>query len=654
MHGFAQAQRDRIFYQLETRPKVSQAGIQGASILFNVDLSSRISPRDTNGFTFSVTAWLYDAQGRPVSALPDADLYKAPDGRFRDSTIIRAGNGTVQLESEYLFLPYYAMALEPGPQPLSVRLSLRNLRSGNLVTETDLIPLQIQMPSVKLFSFQLQALEVYDTDGLGATWDPVVFSPRELYPDLEWLLRRGAERVHLSDRVKNRLDYTIDEVKDQTRVFSLAEGDSISLIVRDYDLLSSSDIIGTQQIVPWSAKHDATINTAFGRVKKASYVLRETVIPKVQVTELTADEGYRERGISGVRLRFHFDLGQLSKGGQIQLVPEFLWGGKAYAPRFMRIKAGPALPGTNLALSLVRPNGDVEVFFPWYALPEGKAEGLRLNAVMLVEGKSFALSTQQVLLSKSRELPEDFEFGQLSIAHDSMDHIMGLRISCAYRISSLYLTELANTSLSLKPSIIAPNGPLPVESMQLRAPAGVSLYQGALPITADRDTGSFDLFVPYHLLSGLKGPQVFSINYAGMLRYQGVDYPIGARATETVVDLPEIHPHRFQIKEVAAKREKWMLTDPNIAWRVMIGNHQCYTSRVIYAQKNPRWKGNESVLLYAHPQDEVRIEILHMTHENQARILSLWKGPLSSLPTGGGKSGNLKLPGVKRVLFRIE
>jgi hypothetical protein len=75
---------------------------------------------------------------------------------------------------------------------------------------------------------------------------------------------------------------------------------------------------------------------------------------------------------------------------------------------------------------------------------------------------------------------------------------------------------------------------------------------------------------------------------------------------------------------------------------------------VLYNEKHAHWKANEAALLHVHPEDWIRIEVMHMTKQNEPRFLAAWQGRLVDLPTGGGKNGVLKPAGVKRILFRIS
>jgi hypothetical protein len=652
----AQFPKGSLFSHSKVQPGLRLDGLRGIGVQFDLDLSTRIAAHDSNGYSFALTAWLFTADGKPVGALPDDVLHFNPDGRFRDSTILRAGDGQVRLEQETMFLPYHALALDPGPQQLELRLRLRNLKTGILMDESMPIPLKFDMPALRLFRVQLDALEVYETDQHGDTWDPVIFSPRELYPDIEWLVRRGTERLHTSDRGKNSLKYTVDPDKDQSRVFALAEGDSIYLVVHDHDLLGSSDIIGQQGIAIWTMADEGgkAFKRNFGRTKDFAATLYAMPLPKLRIRDLQVEEGYRHNGISGCLVRFKYDNGTPPNGMQVRLLPEFTHVGKRIPPRSAQVLSGPAVADAAQVLDLLRPAGDVAVFFPWYALGEGYADALQLKAALRIDNRDFGLGSYSLPLSQTQGPPMDLGFGQWKIVPDSLGHVKGMRFSCEYYLAQGYFDALPKASFYLRPSFVGPHGPLAVEAMRVMYPPNVALDHGRLPISADRDSSSLDMFVPYHILGQLdSSAQPFSVGYAGLMRLGESEYPIGARSINTDIHLPDLLDVTLQVKEVSVKRERWMINGPNLQWRIMIGDHEAYASRVVYNQKNAHWKSNEAAPLHLHPEDWVRIEIMHMTHENTPRFLASWQGRVSDLPTGGGKNGSIKVQGIKHILFRI-
>lgn len=653
----AQLPKGEVFSRSKVQPGLRLDGLRGIGVQFDMDLSGRIAATDTNGYSFALTAWLYTRDGEAVSALPDATAHCTADGRFCDSTHIRAGDGLVHLEQETIFLPYHALALEPGPQQLELRLRLRSLKTGKLVDESMAIPLRFDMPPLRLFRVQLHALEVYETDYNGDTWDPVIFSPRELNPDIEWLLRRGQERINLSDRAKNTLHYPVDPEKDQSRVFALAEADSVYLIVHDHDLLGSSDIIGQQGLSPWTQTSEMASNFRrnFGRTKDFSATVHAMQMPKLRIQDLRVTEGHRQNGVSGCLLHFRYDNGILPAGMQVRLVPEFMHQSKRLLPSSLQVNSGPAVADATPALELLRPSGAVEVFFPWYALGEGYADALLMQAVLQVDGRSFGLGSYQLPLQATQGPPMDLGFGQWRIVPDSLNHVRGMRFSCTYHLAQGYFQALPKAGFALRPSLIGPNGPLPVEEMQVLFPPGIALENGCLPISADRDSADLDLFVPYHILGKLDtGAQEFSIGYAGLMRLGNSEYPIGARSVNTSLTVPDLLDLQFQVKEIGVKRERWMMNGPNLQWRLMIGPTEVYASRTLYNEKNAHWKANESAPLHVHPEDRIRIEVMHRDQQNVPRILAIWQGRIADLPTGGGKNGTLKPEGVKRILFRIS
>ena len=265
---------------------------------------------DENAATYGLTAHILDHEGLPVHAQEDARKYRDMRGNCRDSVRIVQGKSKNEWRGETFFIPYYAIGVGRGRRKLKVELRLRDLETGRLVGKSEWIDFAFKKPETRLFRVTMQDILTEKTDANGETWDYQFLNPREIFPDIRWGIRRGAEVVFQSDRQKNALRYEGEGEEDMTPYFALSNGDQITLYIHDFDMISFSDEIGSLLLDPFAPE---TVlfhvkSYAFGRVKEANFSLEGLNKPALDFTRFDVIEGEREKGVRGIRMRFDYKI----------------------------------------------------------------------------------------------------------------------------------------------------------------------------------------------------------------------------------------------------------------------------------------------------------------------------------------------------------
>ena len=644
------------FEKVNFSHNVWMKGVQGIRVDFHIDLAKHNIP-DSLG-SLSVVAVLEDKSHHVLMAAPDALKYQGVAGNFRDSLAL-PNFGGLQMDS-HVFFPYHALPLAPGTHERNLLLSLCKRSNGHPVIQSEPFPFQITMPRRRIYRLQLNDLEVFDTDYNGETWDIPLLSPREIHPELEWAIKRGGKEIYRSPRGRNMLRMLGSEMPTSTPFFCLAEGDSLDLVVEDFDLLSFSDRIGAMTFSPASnaSGQGSKLEGGFGRVKHASFDLQESILPKIQASEIKVDPNFQYEGVTGLWVHMQYAADPYPGDGMLRLALQsnpiaIGWEGKTYLAQFARMVEGPALFQQAGYLELHAPVGELKFFIPWYGLPFA-AEQLRFNVeVQLPDGNSYPVDRFAFAYSSPKEGLSDFEFGQQRISTDSLMGVQGFLVEMEYQVPDAYYRDLPKSKVKLTTSVLGPAGPIPGDWMMTRKAGGTwARATDPIEIPQAAQKGKQEYFLPAWVL-GQSGKSELRLGHSALLVEAGKESILGASANELVLDVPEIQTYEFQVKEVFMKKD--LVPEPamGIWWRVQMGGNVLYRSRVDRADTHVAWKADEEVRLHLCPNDRFTFEIIRRNKSGVDQSLCSWTGRAKDLPVSQGKSGVLKLAPLKRIGFRI-
>ncbi|MEM7039543.1 MAG: hypothetical protein AAF570_21390, partial [Bacteroidota bacterium] len=525
----------------------------------------------------------------------------------RDSVRVFHGRQQIAWRDETLFIPYYAIAVGEGRHKLQLELHVRDLKTGRVVGKSDPLPFAFEKPEVQLFQVRLQDIYTEETDDSGETWDYQFLNPREIQPDIRWGIKRGDELVFQSDRQKNSTHYEGDPEEDVTPHFSLSEGDHVTIFVYDFDMISFSDRIGTLSLDPWAP--DAVLSRmekyTFGRVKEAVFAMEALNKPSLDITRFDLIEGVRENGVMGMRLKFDYKIQRRLEDSKYLVHMEQIWGDVHIVPSFARVLRGPAVMDEEDEVELLHNEGQVEVFVPQYGLlhtaQEGSAPLMRLIAKVQLGDRNFDLGHRQQQIMRPLRAIEDLEFGQCKVSQQVHRGVHGVQISFEYRLSDQYFDDLDRSRFALRPKIKTNFGPAALADMDLLSKHELNKEATEIALYPDNDSGVVDLFMPYYLLPPDHKSMDIRVEVDGLMvlrkdaatrKYIGkFDGP------QVSLELPEIRMRHFAVREIQARKERWMITNPNLQWRVLLGDQVMNASRIAYNSRRSRWTAEEQMEL---------------------------------------------------------
>ncbi|MEM0996338.1 MAG: hypothetical protein AAGN35_04630 [Bacteroidota bacterium] len=635
-------------------------GVSGVRIAFDLKMKYRgaqLLGDAESSLPYDVIAYLIDATDIAVPAAPDASDYQNASGEFRDSLRISLSKTRNDFKGRSMFLPYYALGLLPGQRRLRIRLVVVDGRNGETVGDWESESFFLAMPPVKRFRLDLKGIIVSDKDPRQDSWDYYFLNKREILPDVRWTIFRGKKILFRSERQKNTTVYEGDPEKDRTGWFSLAEGDRIDFYVHDFDLITFSDVIGDTTLSPWTSAGSEVQELAFGQVTRARFVLQGLEEPKLKLTRFEVQEGHREAGVTGIRVRFNYALDYDILGIRFLVKLNERFGEEVRVPRFARVIAGPVALREGATFELTGNEGAVTLFLPHYGLdPDPKrAVLLRLSGEWQLDGQQFDLMHRdRELLDKARPV-QDLVFGQWKGEEVIRGGIAGLRFTAQYELADRYLTELDSASVRLFPRMETQNGPVPPGYLQHIAPENAQWENDALRITSEVDTAALELFFPYYMLPTDLPNLQLKLAYTAILAWEGREVPLGEFKLEQQMSIPPRMKMKLRVAAVGAKKERRIFSDPGLEWRVYLGNTEKYRSRTIpHAKSTVAWRPDEAVDLLLSEKDLIRIEVYRIPGNGDPFRIGVWEGTSVDFPEARKGLRTLEVEGLKKLSVVIE
>ena len=137
---------------------------------------------------------------------------------------------------------------------------LRNEKMGTVAIQT--------FPTTKTRVW-VKYILVDSLDAEGNLWDYFLLNPIDANPDLVWSLNYAGLTYYSSKMRKNVFEY-FDNDKMETFDLTISKGDTISIAVKDIDVLTPDDIIGIV-IVPPLYQTGVEITAKAGQIKTIQY-----------------------------------------------------------------------------------------------------------------------------------------------------------------------------------------------------------------------------------------------------------------------------------------------------------------------------------------------------------------------------------------------
>lgn len=648
------------FKQIQVLPGQVHEGILGIAIQFQLNLAfegQQILEKGEGTRPYAILAHIFDQDGMPLAATSDAKLYQGSGGFCRDSMVLYQGPTQRQFNDEAMFIPYFAMAMDQGERRGKLQLEVRDLKMGRTIGHSALIELSFDKPATKLVRLTVEQIIPDSTDANGELWDFKFLNPKDVAPDIFWTIRRGGTVLFQSEKQKNQQVYQ-GGLGDVSPWLLISEGDQLQFAVYDFDLLGYSDGIGSTALDYGLGKVRNGVPTQykFDQVKVAKLVMDAVALPRVKLSNLEIVENTQERGVTGLLLRFKYELDQPFKQAVPLLEVRIFEEGEGKDVRLLRVVKGPAVPLDGHLVELTSGKGEVELFVPHYGLPLGKGEGKNPLCLLLPMVK---IGQQQVSFPRySRQMVEipnaksDFGFGQWKMAYEERNGCGGLAVNLEYTFPNAYFEDNPEGVCWLQPllqidSELVDLSKLPVDE------AHAPFWDGqVLKITAANRNENLKFFIPSNLLPAKHGEVVLAARYKASFEWPGREAMVGESTRQASLALPKMRRIHFGLKEAAAKREAWMITDPNLYWVLKLGDFEIYRSSVVYNRKDAKWD-EEEISFVAAPRDKITLQVFHEGVSNEEdRLLETWRVTAANMPDKAKGSTHLHPNTLKKFFIR--
>lgn len=644
------------FSGLSLVPELTRHGIRGFGIAYKLGFPSQAGESPLLSRVCAVTCRLLDDSDFPIPATSGTQRY-ARKGYCMDSVVLGAKDWARIQGGDTLFFPFYALDMEPGRQRIQAELRLVDVQRQTVLVTQRLEPGIIVKPQMRLVRLQVGQLLAATKDANGDSWDYKFFHPNDVYPDLQWILRRGQGILFESAKQKNDTFY-VGKAEDRTAWFLISQGDKLGFQVVDFDLLGSSDQVGMLEIDvdQGSFAPEVDYDFAFGRVRSTRLRIDAVLPPKVLVTGYEVIEDEREQGMMGVRVRMEYDqqdrhrdcafrLGLTQRSLEKELpIP---------APRI--VGAGGVPSGEGWVVPTAH-HGRLELFVPQYKLqgfPEDARRRIRLDLITLIDGQSIVVGRLERPLQRGAEQVNDMVFGQWKIGLQERTGEGGIRFSIDYELPEGYFQESASSKIYFTPVLDAPWGPVPNRAFLVFGQERLAWKDSLLLLTAENRKGTLDLFLPFHKCGAAQGSSLLAMNYRCWMDCQGKFIPLGSRGFETELDLPLLRELHIGVREAAVRRRQWLLSDPNLYWVLKVGETEVYRSPVKTKTRDARWPEEVEAHLVLSQADRIQVQVVHKGVGGETdRVVETWQATATDVPTKAKGTTRLKPGSLHRLVIR--
>lgn len=642
-------------------PDQVKDGLHGIAFKFDLSFAHEgklIFVKPESYRDYAVFCWLSDREGKLVPASTDAISYQGPNGHCRDSLMIRLGNSGKEFKDETMFIPYHAIALDEGERSLNYKLVVMEIKSGKILAESEVLNFAFNKPKTQLVRVGVQRILADSIDVDGEPWDFKFLNPRDIGPDMYWTLRRGKNTLLKSEKQRNQITY-IGGADDISSWCQISEGDLLYLSVLDFDLLGYSDQVGALEL---DVASDKVINHGvnefyFGAVKSARIKVDAVDFNRIKIKELEINEAATDRGVSGIKVKLRYEIGEQIKDAQPILSLDFLSGTTIASPRMVRVVKGPAVPLGENSVELTGAVGDLELFLPHYAipgeLPEGKTPLLLVTPGLMIGEQflDFQRLSRQVI--RPANPIQDLQFGQWKFSSTTQEGAGGLKVSLDYQFPGAYLEDLPKAKFFLTPQFGGTYGEIALEDFDILGPNAKYWRKNRLELTEGNRNGTLEMFIPFHRLKTAEKEGSLSAVYTCTMKEGDAVTNLGETSRQAVAEIPGLKILHFSVKETAAKKEHWMITDPNLFWVLIVGEDEVFRSPVVYNRKEAKWNDNIEAKIVATANDKVELRILHEgVSDEEDRVIETWKGGAELIPNKPKGATHLHTETLKRLIVR--
>ena len=198
-------------------------------------------------------------------------------GQFGDEEELLTLHQTIKLSlsnvHNYSFtftVPAAAFNLTEGQHTLTPILGLTDdLTRYSILRKEKVTPVTIKTLLTTKVRVWVKYILVDSLDAGGDLWDYFLLNPIDANPDIAWSLNYAGLTYYSSKTRKNVFEY-FDNDKQESFDLTISKGDTISIAVKDIDVLTPDDIIGIV-IAPPAYQTGIPVNAKAGQIKTMQY-----------------------------------------------------------------------------------------------------------------------------------------------------------------------------------------------------------------------------------------------------------------------------------------------------------------------------------------------------------------------------------------------
>ena len=619
----------------EIVPDLERNGLHGMGIVYQVVAPDARPERLLQ--IWGLSCRLEDENGYPLTATQGTSSY-AKAGYCVDSLLLTGKSWEKATKADTLFYPYFALGTEVGKQRLVARLALFDLVNNAKVASVSTPLAMINKPPMRMVRLQMERMQAKPVNADGETWDYKFFNPKDVFPDLQWTLRRGSEWVFEGEKQKNDTFY-LGNVEDRSPWIFISQGDKLQLQVIDFDILGASDQIGTQEIDVEERRYAAGVafDFRFGQVHSAKVIIDAVLPPKVVISSLELVEEDSNQGVSGMRLRLNYDQEIRSRDCEFHLGLAYVTPNGVYPVQTMRILGPGAVPNGDGTVLLTATRSPLELFVPNYALaafPAATKQRMRLVLLTKINGQMMVVGNQDRQIANERADIQDMTFGQWKFGLEDLEGEGGIRMSLDYSLPAGYFQGLPEYSeITLVPSMKAPWGDVYHMNFVFMGTEKANWLNGKLILNEKNRQGTLDIFMPYRNCFPAAGKGKFAVSYRCFLYLDGEFIDLGKKGMDAAIELPSLKVLHFSVREAAVSRRKWLLSDPNLYWVLKVGNTEVFRSPTKTSTRDAKWQDEIEKRMVTAPTDKLTVEVIHKGVAGEPdKVVESWQVLASEMP----------------------
>ena len=240
-----QATELTLFKALTVEPNVTKDGVKGMTISYTFNLTpiEDINPKDTvlknASFVFKTT---FSENDKPIKSAKGYNSVSNETGnvvieRYLSLTETEATKNNQTIRQ---FVPYAALQLDSGKHTIDVTTIFSGKDGNDIAYKTTLKKPQVQIlkPKVKIFTMDIDYIEVNDFNRSGQAWDYAFFKTDA--PDVGVNILIGGTSVYKA-HVNDTHMFAVGP-NSKNIIFAISENDKVKILIQNIDIMFNDDI----------------------------------------------------------------------------------------------------------------------------------------------------------------------------------------------------------------------------------------------------------------------------------------------------------------------------------------------------------------------------------------------------------------------------